>query len=109
MIMSQGMALNPVTESGAGPLDPVPQPLVTLDPLLLARKHDVNVINNMCIVRNDRLAEKHRYEGNVSRDKLIMGMDDYLATGTALEKVSDVWAPGVMPSASLVNHSHSFP
>src|SRR5882724_5591917 len=53
----------------------------TID-LSVVRERALDDINNMRTMRNERRAEKREYDENVSGDKSIMGMDDYLAMTT---------------------------
>ena len=52
---------------------------VLLNPLAVVCECTLDYINNRCTIRNEQRTEKQDHEGNVSDDKTIMGMEDYIA------------------------------
>ena len=69
----------PVVETATGPLVASSRTLVTPDMLLVVREFALDDINNICTIRNEKRAEKWRFEENVSVDETIMDMEDYMA------------------------------
>jgi len=106
---NQVMVPPPVIEFGAEPLDSRPWTLERNDPLLLAREHDLDNINNMHMARNERWAERCRHEINVLGDKPIMGMDDYMTSVPISVEGPNEPELAQMPSASPGGPSQPLP